>query len=279
MRRRTSGPNPAPRVAWYIARDAVAASSRGGRSARRRSARGSTTPRRARRCSRWAPRTSCAAATPRATSAPCAAQRRRPCDRAPPRTPGSRSAGKYSRGRPTRRPLRSREVRHGASGSAGRGADVASTRIAPADDAEHPAASDTVRPKHRDAVERRAERDQPVAAHPAVGRLDADDAAEARRLPHRAAGLGAEGRRDHAGRDERRRAAGGAARHAVGSSGFCTRPKAEFSVDEPIANSSQVRLAGHQGARGAQPLAPRWPRRASVALEDPRGAGGGQRRW
>ena len=41
-----------------------------------------------------------------------------------------------------------------------------------------------------DLLERRGEGDEPVSTDPTVGRLHADDAAERRRLPHRAAGLG-----------------------------------------------------------------------------------------
>ena len=94
-----------------------------------------------------------------------------------------------------------------------------------------------------DLVERRGEGDQAVARHAAVGRLQADDAAERRRLADRAAGVGAERHRRHAGRHRRRRPAARAARRrGRGPTGCADGPKAEFSVDEPIANSSQLVL-------------------------------------
>jgi hypothetical protein len=97
--------------------------------------------------------------------------------------------------------------------------------------------------RHRAAlVERGSEGDHAEARHAAVGRLDAGDAAERGRLADRAAGVGGGG----AGA---RRAATAAAEPpeeppgtAVLSHGFLTGPKAEFSFDEPIANSSQLSL-------------------------------------
>ena len=61
----------------------------------------------------------------------------------------------------------------------------------------------TVRVERADLIERRRERDQAVARHAAVGRLQADDAAERRRLADRAAGVGAERERRHAARRPR----------------------------------------------------------------------------
>src|SRR5258706_11609145 len=70
------------------------------------------------------------------------------------------------------------------------------------------------RAEHADLVERRAESDEAVAADAAVGRLDADDAAEGGRLPHRAARLRTERRGHRAGGHQRRGSAGRAAGHA-----------------------------------------------------------------
>jgi hypothetical protein len=94
---------------------------------------------------------------------------------------------------------------------------------------------------HRAAlVQRRGKRDHAEARHAAVGRLDAGDAAERGRLADRAAGVGAGGGRRQA------RGHGGRAREppgtAVLSHGFFTAPKAEFSLAEPMANSSQLSL-------------------------------------
>ena len=62
-----------------------------------------------------------------------------------------------------------------------------------------------------DLVERTAVGDQAEARHPAITRLEADDAAQARGLANRAAGIGAQAKRSFTGRHRRRRAAAGAA--------------------------------------------------------------------
>ena len=93
-----------------------------------------------------------------------------------------------------------------------------------------------------DLVERAGERDQPVAGHPPVGRLDADRAAQRGGLADRAAGVGAQ-------REGAKPAATAAAEPPLDppgtrnvSLGLAVGPNAEFSVDEPIANSSQLVL-------------------------------------
>src|SRR5438132_8057484 len=63
-------------------------------------------------------------------------------------------------------------------------------------------------------IERRPEGDEAVTADAAISRLDPDHAAKRGGLAHRTAGLRAERRRHCSRPDERRRAAGGAARHA-----------------------------------------------------------------
>ena len=105
------------------------------------------------------------------------------------------------------------------------------------------AASSTVVGERPDLVEARRERDQAVARDPAVGGLEPDDAAQRRGLADRAAGVGAERERREPGRHRRGRAAARAARaRASGRAGCGSAPKAEFSVDEPIANSSRFVL-------------------------------------
>src|SRR2546423_15493077 len=69
-------------------------------------------------------------------------------------------------------------------------------------------------PQDADLIERRPERNEAVTADAAVGRLDPDHATKGRRLAHPTAGLRTERRRYRSRPDERRRAAGGAARHA-----------------------------------------------------------------
>ena len=96
-----------------------------------------------------------------------------------------------------------------------------------------------------DLVERGRKRDQAVAGYRAIGRLEADHAAERRGLADRAAGVRAERKRHLARRNDRRRAAGRAARHTgetvriVGR--VCSRVLAGGTHRELI----HIRLAGH----------------------------------
>ncbi len=66
-----------------------------------------------------------------------------------------------------------------------------------------------------DLVETAGERDQTIAAHPAIGRFHADDAAEPGRLTDRAAGVGADRQRHHPRRHTRRRPAARTAGRAL----------------------------------------------------------------
>ena len=66
-----------------------------------------------------------------------------------------------------------------------------------------------------DMVEAGAERVGTGARQPAIGRLEAEQAAERRGNPHRAVGVGTERDRHHAGGDRGSRAAGRAARHVA----------------------------------------------------------------
>ena len=72
-------------------------------------------------------------------------------------------------------------------------------RVVPGDDLEEQRGVGDGGGERADLVEARGEGDQPVAADRAVGRLDADDAAQRRRLADRAAGVGAERQRREAG--------------------------------------------------------------------------------
>ena len=253
---------------------------RAGRTARRRSARGCATPRPARRCSRRGSRGRCAAATRRASrrraraarsSARVAARADR-ADRA--------TSGKYSFGRPIDDALQRRASRRVAVvGHRRRRRDVESQRIVAGDDARGRAPRRRPCAEDADLIERRRERDEPVAAHAAVRRLHADDAAERRRLPHRAAGLGAE-------RDARRCPAATAAAEPPdeppgtrsGASGLRVGPYALFSVDEPIANSSMFVLPTMTAPASRSRVHDGRLVRADVALEDARAAGRRQRR-
>ena len=203
MRRFTSAPKPCVARAARTSRveRPVRVGARESRSARRRSARGSSSPRRSRRGSRPGSRTSRAAARRRRASrraprsASSAASNARDTSAS---TPSSSSA----RGTPIRRPRdvagqRGRVVRHRLR----RARRVRGS--APAITPSTSAASCAVRVERADLIERRGERDQAVARHAAVGRLQPDDAAQRRRLADRSAGVGAERQRRHARRRPR----------------------------------------------------------------------------
>ena len=93
-----------------------------------------------------------------------------------------------------------------------------------------------------DLVQRRRQGDHAVPGHPAVGRLGADGAGDRGRLPDRPAGIGADRQRRLERGQRGRRTAAGAAGDPVRSHGLWVGPYAEFSVDEPIANSSMLVL-------------------------------------
>ena len=125
-------------------------------------------------------------------------------------------------------------------------------------------------------VQRGGEGDHPVARDRAVGRLQADDAAERGRLADRAAGVGAERAGGEAAGDRRRRAAGGAAGDAAAVPGVEDRPVGGVLVRAAHRELVHVGLAEDAGAGGVE--AAHRGRRVGrqVALEDPR-AGGGRR--
>ena len=121
-----------------------------------------------------------------------------------------------------------------------------------------------------DLVERAGERDQAVARHQAVRRLHPHDAAQRGGLPDRAAGVGAERR---AARSPRATAAADPPLEPPGtrdgSRGLRVGPNAEFSVDEPIANSSRLVFADrHRAGRDA----PARRRSRCTAGASPRGS-------
>ena len=119
----------------------------------------------------------------------------------------------------------------------------------------HLVAADDVREQQRrvadrageraDLVERRRERDQPVARDRAVGRLHADDAAEGRGLADRAAGVAAEGPGRLEGGHRRRRAAARAARHALGVPGVAGHLVGRVLGARPHGELVHVGLADH----------------------------------
>ena len=139
------------------------------------------------------------------------------------------------------------------------------------------ATSSTCARERADLVERRGERDDAVAADAAVGRLEADHAAERGRLPDRPAGVGAERERRHARGHRRRGAARRAAGHARRGPRDCASVlNALFSVDEPIANSSMLVLPTTMAPARLEPRHRGGGERRAVALEDARAARGGE---
>ena len=169
---------------------------------------------------------------------------RRPPRRAPRRAPPARCRRSRSSRRRCRRatPTRPRRARRRASG-AGRAIDVESQRVVTADRLEQQRGVLDRRRERPDLVERRRERDQPVARHDAVGRLHADHTAQRRGLADRAAGVGAQA---PAARSPAATAAAEPPLEPPGtrvrSCGLRVGPNAEFSVEEPIANSSRLVL-------------------------------------
>ena len=123
-------------------------------------------------------------------------------------------------------------------------------------------------------VERGGEGDHPVARDRAVGGLQPDDAAERRGLADRAAGVGADRPGRQAAGDDRRRAAGGAARHPAAVPGVEHRPVGRVLVRGAHRELVHVGLAEDRRAGLDQAAAPRSPCRAAGS---PRGSA--SRRW
>ena len=127
------------------------------------------------------------------------------------------------------------------------------------------AASFTFLRERADVIERAGEGDQPVARDAAVGRRDADHAAERRRLADGAAGVRAE--RDHrrALRHHRRRAAARAARHAVRRHGIAHRPEGRVLVGGAHGELVAVGLAEDHAAGLLQAHRRPWRRKAECS--------------
>ena len=123
-------------------------------------------------------------------------------------------------------------------------------------------------------VQRRGEGDHPVARDRPVGRLQADDPAERRRLADRAAGVGADRPRREAPGDGGRRAARRAARHAGAVPRVEHRAVGRVLVRRAHRELVHVGLAEQPGAGLVQAAHGGRRVRRPVALEDPRPGGG-----
>ena len=173
-------------------------------------------------------------------------------------------------------PRRAREQR-ACSPRRGRSSDVESRGSWPAIAFSSSAQSSAVRANGPGLVEARRERDEAVARAHAVGRLQAADAGQRRRLADRAAGVGA-GAARHEPRGDRRRRCRRSCRRARSrcSTGFLTGPKYEVSFDEPIANSSMLVLPTSTVPARARPLDDVRVVRRDEVREHPRAAGRAQ---
>ena len=94
----------------------------------------------------------------------------------------------------------------------------------------------------------------PRAAQPAVGRLEAEHAAQRGRHPDRAVGVGAERERHQAAGDRRARAAGRAAGHAVEIVRIARGAVMDVLAGEVVGVFAHVERADEDGAGGFEPL-------------------------
>jgi hypothetical protein len=124
-----------------------------------------------------------------------------------------------------------------------------------------------------DLVERRREGDDPVAAHPPVSRLHADDPRERRRLADRAARVGPDPEWHVIRRDGRRRPAAAAAGDAVEIPRIRRRPEGRVLRGRAHRELVHVRLAEDHGSSVAQALGDVRVVRGDIALQDPRASG------
>ena len=216
IRRLTSAPKPWPRVAQVVGEDVALAEPRAvadavvaGEVGRRLGRRDDVVGREAVVRVRQADVLDRRARPPRARRPP---RGRAPRPPAPCRPRSTRAAGRGAchgaRPRPRRRrPAARSSVGRHRLGRRGRVAVVAT-----GDGVQQRRRVPDVARERPDLVERAGEGDDPVAADPAVGRLEPDDAAQRRRLADRAAGVGADRQRGVEGGDGRRGPAAAATR-------------------------------------------------------------------
>src|SRR5581483_1052876 len=99
-----------------------------------------------------------------------------------------------------------------------------------------------------DLVERRREGDKAVARDTSVGRLDADDATQRRRLADGPTCVGPKGSGDEASRHRRGASTAGAARHPRGVVRIACGPERRVLRGRTHGKLVEVRLADHDGA-------------------------------
>ena len=265
MRRLTSAPKPALRVRSYIVAERPLRR-RASRSARRRTARGSSWPRPSRPGSRRESRSGCAAARRCERSRPVRSRRasalveRRAhvridarLEQAPRHADAQRRAHRRSR-------------RRDASAAPSR----AARRVVRVGAADHLQAERGIlhRPRERaDLIERRREGDEAVARDAAVRGFHAHDAAERRRLANRSARVRAQRERRHAGRDGHGRSAARSAGNPIGAQGLRDGPNARVLGRRSHREFVAVRLADDDRAGLLEPLDDRGVERRHVILQ------------
>ena len=153
------------------------------------------------------------------------------------------------------------------------GADVESRASRPAIACSSAAASRRVPGERSDLVQRRGERDDPVAADPAVGGLHADDPAQRRRLADRTAGVGPERQRRVMGRHDGRGTAAATAGDGVEVPRVADRAVGRVLVRRAHRELVHVRLAEEDGAGRPEPLRDVGVVGRAIALEDSRPGG------
>ena len=242
MRRLTSAPKPCGARARVHRPAGRRRRRRAGRSGRRRSGPGWRWPRPGRSGSRRRARAARAAACTSSTRGAELLGQRDGRRRRRSRTPGSMPSPVSSAGTPRRMPSRRSAVgqRDRLRGTA---SEVESHGSCPTMCAQQQRGVGDVAGQRAGLVERGGEGDHPVARDRAVGRLEPDDPAQRRGLADRAAGVGADRPRRECRRPPPRRCRPTSRpARALRSHGLSTGPKAEFSFDEPIANSSWLVL-------------------------------------
>ena len=124
-------------------------------------------------------------------------------------------------------------------------------------------------------IQRGRERDQAVARHTPVRRLEPDDAAEPGGLPDRSAGIGAERQRHQPRRDSRGRSAAGSAGRSIERPGVAGRPERRVLRRRAHRELIAVRLADDDRAGRFETGHDRGIVGGDVAVEDPRARRGG----
>ena len=280
MRRLTSAPNPCARVRRVHARAGRRAcrpaSDRGAResrSARRRSAPGSSSLRRWRPGSRPESRRRHAAGRCRPGSRRAPRARRAPAVNAA-ATSASTPLLSIKRAR-ARRSAAPRTSPVSAALKSGTGSRRARRvrRIGAGDHRQRERGIADGPGQRTDLIERRGERQQPVARDAAVGRLQPDDAAQRRRLADRSAGVGAERERRHAGGDGHRRSAARSAGNAIGRPRIPRRAERRVLGRRSHRELVAVGLADDDGAGRLEPRDDGGVERRHERLEDPRRGG------